>query len=236
MKVFASIALVLLLASCSPDGIAPAQQQFSVSGLSYKNGAGLPANPSNPEDFIGTLYSELLEEYELLNTKPATLPLLIQQCETLACINADFLALDDFSAYDPISVSDVQAYQNIDAADLRSHLSFGYSTAGKDLYVALADELTVLKANDGTYQEACQAIMTTEALIITTPNLTATERHAMLMATSIMRNAVYNDGRKRKRDRDWEWMTGHYAATADGALESSPQALLLSFVTDIYDN
>lgn len=236
MKVFASISLVLLLASCSPDGIAPALQELSASGLSHKNANALPANPSNPEDFIGTLYAELLQEYELLNTKPATLPLLIQQGETLAWANADFLALEDLAVYDPIGVADVQAYQNIDTADLRSHFSSGYSTVAKDLYVALAAELTAVKANDGTYQEACEAIMATEALIIAAPNLTATERHAMLMAASIMRNAVYDDGRKRKRDRDWEWMTGHYAATANGALESSPQALLLSFVTDIYDN
>ncbi|WP_330441505.1 hypothetical protein [Flavobacterium sp. C4GT6] len=236
MKVFTSLTLLLILAGCSPDGIAPAQQELSASGLSHKNAIALPANPSNPEDFIGTLYAELLQEYELLNTKPATLPLLIQQGETLAWANADFLAMEDLSAYDPISVADVQAYQNIDAADLRSHLSAGYSTVAKDLYVALAAELTAVKANDGTYQEACEAIMETEGLIIAAPNLMATERNAMLMAASIMRNAVYDDGRKRKRDRDWEWMTGHYAATANGALESSPQALLLSFVTDLYND
>lgn len=236
MKVFTSLTLLLILTGCSPEGIAPAQQELSASGLSHKNANALPANPSNPEDFIGTLYAELLQEYELLNTKPATLPLLIQQGETLAWANADFLALEDLAGYDPIGVADVQAYQNIDAADLRSHLSSGYSTVAKDLYVALVAELTAVKANDGTYQEACEAIMATEALIITATNLTATERHAMLMASSIMRNAVYEDGRKRKRDRDWEWMTGHYAATANSALESSPKALLLSLVTDIYDN
>lgn len=236
MKVFTSITLVVLLASCSPDGIAPAVQEFSTSGLSYKNGAGLPANPSNPEDFIGTLYAELLQDYELLNTKPATLPLLIQQGETLAWSNAEFLALEDLSAYDPISVADVQVYQHIEGEDLYSLFSSGYSTAAKDLYMTLADALAAVKANDGTYLEACEAIVAVEALIIAAPNLTATERHAMLATASIMRNAVYEDGRKRKRDRDWEWMTGHYAATANGAMVSSPQALLLSFVTDMYDN
>ena len=235
MKVFTSLTLLLILSGCSPDGIAPAQQELSPD-LLHKNAIALLANPSNPEDFIGTIYAELLQEYELLNTKPATLPLLIQQGETLAWANADFLALEDLSAYDPISVADVQAYQNINTADLRSHLSAGYSTAAKDLYVALAAELTAVKANDGTYQEACEAIIATEALIIAAPDLTATERHAMLMASSIMRNAIYDDGRKRKRDRDWEWMTGHYVATANGALESSPQALLLSFVTDLYND
>ncbi len=224
------------MVGCSPDGIAPAQQELSVSGLSYKNSAGLPANPSNPDDFMGTLYAELLQEYDLLNTKPATLPLLIQQGETLALANADFLALEDLLAYDPISVADVQAYQHIEWEELQSILSSGYSTAVKDLYITLANAVAAVKANEGTYQEACEAIITVEALIAANSNLTASERHAMFVTASIMRNAVYEDGRKRKRDRDWEWMTGHYAATANGALESSPQTLLLSFVTDIYDN
>lgn len=236
MKIIASTLFMLILAGCSPEDISenPSNNAIDATSHNYKKqGANVPTNPANPYDYTGTIYYQLIDEYYADNPSSSDLQQVISQVDTLAFQNAEFLELPDLSAYEDVSPADIHPYLNI-GQDIRQHLAPEYGVAAKELYAALCNELTSLKGADATYQEAYGAIVLAEQIIISSHSLNPQEREAMLTTLSILRNAYYHDGKKRRRDRDWEWMTGHVVATANAALDSKPQAIIVSLASDIY--
>ncbi len=231
MKVFASALLLLVLAGCSNENVSV--EPSAVSGLSKKNGTTLPGNPNNPNDYAGVIYSDLLDDYYGLNAGALTLQQVIDHGEALAFLNPGFLGLADIAAYDPVTAAQITPYLTKGQA-LESMLSPLFSLAARNMFITLSDQLTQLKLENGTYQEAYNIIFQTEAAIIAEPDISAGERSAILTTTSILRYALHHDGKRKRRDRDWEWMTTHLAATANAALESKPQAMMMSFATDVY--
>ena len=237
MKVFASTLLLLIMAGCSSDDVSEVLSADSSAASDHyykKQDIQAPENPANPQDYTGQIYFGLLEEYYKLDPTDLTLQQVISQGEALAFLNPDFLSLDGIESYEPVTVSDILPYQVIEGQDIRLHLAAGYGPAAREIYAMLNDELTQLKAKDATYQEVHEVIVETEANIISAQDISMPERTAMLVTTSVMRNALHHDGKRRRRDRDWEWMTGHVVATANASLESIPEAIIISFATDVY--
>ena len=231
MKVLASTLLLLVLAGCSSEDTSV--EPSAVSGLSKKNGTAFPGNANNPNDYAGIIYSDLLDDYYGLDAGTLTLQQVIEHGEALAFLNPGFLGLADIAAYDPVTVAQITPYLD-KGQELESLLSPSFSLAARNIFTTLGDQLTQIKLVNGTYQEAYNIIIQTEAEILAEPDISIGERSAMLTTTSILRYALHHDGKRKRRDRDWEWMTTHLAATTNAALESKPQAMMMSFATDVY--
>jgi len=235
MKLFTSTFLLVILAGCSPeDTISDASGNDENA---YKKKMALSAgNPSNNYDYTGVLYLELLESH-YKSTQPAlTLQQLIGHGEALASVNPGFLALDDFMAYQPISVADVMPYLTADGQDIENFLTDSFGPVAVTFIEEITTQLSLLKAADASYAQVHASMIEIEASITARQGLPDDERAALLITTSILRYALYHDGKRKRRDRDWEWMTGHIAATANAALDSKPQAILMSFSIDVYQD
>lgn len=237
MKVFASTLLLLIMAGCSSDDgsiVLSAENAITSEPYHKKNGAQSPANASNTYDYAGEIYFALLEEFYKLDHSAMTLQQVIVQGEALAFQNLAFQSLDGLETYEPIAAEAISPYQAIDGQAVSHHLSAGYSPKAKAIYSQLDNQLTLLKAKDAPYQEAHTALVEAEAIIAAEQDLSNEERSAMLTTASILRYALSHDGKRRRRDRDWEWMTGHVVATANASLQSVPEAIIVSFATDVY--
>ena len=234
MKALASTLILFYLAGCSPEE--SSREASTDTGLSYKMmHTEEPFNPENDNDTIGIIYSDLLDAYYLSPASDTTtLQQLIDYGEALAFLNTGFLALSGQGAYVPIDGQDVQPYLIVDPASFDDLLSPAYGEAAREFLINIAAELGNLKNKDAPYQEVYNYLVDAEAAIIDDPALIGQERNALLTTTSIIRNALYHDKKRKRRDRDWEWMTSNIAATANAAMESPQQAIIMSFATDVY--
>lgn len=234
MKALASTLILLtLLAGCSPES-SSVEENTSLEVISHKKSAAIPANLSNPMDSAGKVYIRLLDAYYETSPDMDDLTLIIDRGESIAFSDDGFLNLPDVSAYNPISISDLEPYLDVQGSDIRNLLSSAYSTTGKNYLKTLTLQLTQLKALDLTYDQAYISIVALESIIAKDITIQQFEADALLTTTSVLRYALYHDKKRKRRDRDWDWMTGNIAATANAAIESQPQALLASFATDIY--
>ena len=226
------IVLIYLLAACSPENN-DATQSPKPSAFTMKDGVTIPNNPYNSYDFVGATYTELLDGYYSTTANPTSLQQVILEGESLALQNAGFLALMNSEGYSPITVSQVQPYFQT-VGDVTDLLSTGYGGKSREIFTDISLSLASLKQSGANYQEVYNELAGIEAITMNNAEIPNAERAGILTTTSILRNALYHDTKRKRRDRDWEWMIGNIAATANAALESKADALLIAFATDVY--
>lgn len=230
MKALTSMLAVFTLAGCSTDALQPeatiAETPF------YKISVVDTTGYKNPYSNVGLLYQDMLDAYYLLPDDAPDLVQAIKRVEAVAFLNPDFVTLLNDAPYVPIGPDAITPYLTDGA--LIGLLSPEYSAHAARLLAAIAAQLDLLKAQDQPFQAVEAYFKDADAAIANDTVLATAEREALLTATAIVYNALDNDRKRKRRDRDWEWMTTHLAATANGALESVPQAIMLSIVTDVY--
>jgi len=236
MKTLASICILsVILTGCSPEG-ALIEPVADSPAFNAKKSSGLPINPDNSKDYTGAIYYRLLDAYYALPPTPRTLQQIISTGESLAFDDPGFVALSDYNFYQSLSVSDVEPYIFSEDQDIESLLSESYSPKARNLYTELTFELSKLKNEEATYEEATEYLIGFENSISQHPEVSDDEASAILVTTSMLRHAMYHDKKRKRRDRDWDWMTTSVAATANAALESEAQAITVFFATDVYEN
>jgi hypothetical protein len=226
------IFLICLLAACSPENTEVTQFSKQAS-FALKDGTALPNNPANTYDFIGIAYTNLLDNYYALSPNTSSLQQVITQGESLAFQNPGFLSLADSEGYTTVTVPQVQAYLQ-PQEDITELLSSGYGEKSRTIFMEIVQNLASLKQSEATYQQVYDMLASIEALTIGTAGISDMERAGILTTNTILRNALYHDTRRKRRDRDWEWMIGNIAATANEALDSKADAMMISFATDVY--
>lgn len=234
MKAITSlIVLLCIMAACSPDSTKE-ELSTSTQTFSRKNGSVEPNNPENANDHIGTVYQSLLDAYYNAPLYKPSLSQIIAQGETLALQNPGFLSLLNDEVYITPSQSEITPYLETQETEIANLLSSSYGTATQNLFTSIVGELNALKISDATYSQVYTSLIYYEDQAMTNPDIGEEELSGFLTTTAILRNALYHDGKRKRRDRDWEWMIGNIAATANSALESKPQAIMMSFATDVY--
>ena len=237
MKIFASLCLSLILTGCSQDSVVTEYAVETAAGTGYaKKGSGSPANPANGKDYTGLIYNRILDAYYALPASSRNLQQIITTGEQLAFADNGFLALNGVSSYQPISVSDVEAYTTIYGANIENYLSQSYGLAARETYSEITAELGMLKADKATYDEVYAYLITLEGEVLDNAAIPDDEASAILTTSSLLRYGLYNDKKRKRRDRDWDWMTGNIAATANAALNSEAEAITVSFATDVYQD
>lgn len=228
MKIIASTSIMLILAGCSPEQLPnDAVQAYNLphkgAGYSQKK-AAIPMN-------CGLTYNELLDGYYGSPLNAPTLTEILAIAHELAYSDSGFLLLSGSADYQNVSPDNVQPYTL--PKSLESLLSTGYSPASRALLLDMAAQISSLKEKDVPYQRVNAYLASVNDSTVLN-ELSDTERKALLITTSLLQSAYAHDGRRRRRDRDWRWMTGHFAATANAALESAPQAIITAFAADVY--
>ena len=233
-KILVSTLFLFLLAGCSPDE--PFREAPAETATAHKKSSQRePHNPSNRNDHVGLIYGQLLDAHYNIQTAGLNLGQLIDRGETLAFLNPGFVSLVGQSSYMPLKEADVQPYFPANQP-IETLLSTDYGPRATGILFEIASGLDELKGKDATYQEVYSYMLAIESSIVFDEEISQDEEDALLTTTSIIRTALHHDKKRRRRDRDWEWMTSNFAATANAALDSQPQAIMMSFATDVYSN
>ena len=227
-----SIILLCLLAACSPEDTISNPVANRPTGH-HKKFTSSPENPMNPHDHIGSIYGSLVDSYYNMPGQNPTLAQVISRGEALLMKDQAFLALLQNEPYIPVTAEEIYPYIEVES-DISALLDDRYGPKALELYQSLANSLGVLLESNAPYAEIRAALIAIEDLAIHAEELPEAERAAILTTTSVVRNALSKGGKPRRRDRDWEWMIGNIAATANAALESKPQAIMACFATDVY--
>lgn len=227
-----SIILLSLLAACSPEDTV-SEMQTNEQAAYLKKAAASPENPANPFDHIGSIYSTLLDSYYAIPEQNLTLEQVISQGQTILMQDKAFLTLLQNEPYVPITAEEIYPYLDVEG-DISVLLDQRYGPKAVEIYQSMTIALGTLLQADAPYGEIHAALIPIEDLAIEAEELPEAERAAILTTTSIVRNALSKGGKPRRRDRDWEWMIGNIAATANAALDSRPQAIMACFATDVY--
>lgn len=226
-----SIILLSLLAACSPEDTVSEMQTNEQAA--YLKKAASTENPTNPNDHIGSIYGTLLASYYAIPEQDLTLEQVISQGQTLLMQDKAFLTLLENEPYVPITAEEVYPYFDVEG-DIAVLLDQRYGPKAVEIYQSATNTLGTLLQADVPYGEIHTALIPIEDLAIDAKELPEAERVAILTTISIVRNALSKGGKPRRRDRDWEWMIGNIAATANAALDSRPQAIMACFATDVY--
>jgi len=233
MKTYLYQSLIFMsLCSCStdtPEVTAGAWEQ-NAARFAYKSGNS-PANPANPYDSTGILVDALLDDYHLLPEGKRSLAQVIELTESLGTAHEEFQALlpDNYQAPEAGIVAQILDNPNPDFT-----VGTDYSAKGKEHLRSIALELQILKLADAPYHDVLDYFIEIEGEILA-DNLSEQEKEALLITASALRYALYNDTKKPKRDRDWEWSTANVAATSSGSIENIPDAILLCVVSKVYE-
>jgi hypothetical protein len=236
MKIIASVCLLsLVLTGCSPESITAEGEMEISKGNSYaKKSTKFPANPSNEKDHTGLIYERILDAYYALPVSSRSLQQIILIGEQLAFADSAFTNLEGLPSYQSPTAPELEIYTTVFGQNIEVYLSDNYSTAAKQAYGEIVEELAKLKASNATYDEAYAFFITIEDQIVADAAIPDDDASAILITTSLLRYGLYHDKKRKRRDRDWDWMTGNIAATANAALESEVAAIMASFATDVY--
>lgn len=227
-----SIVLLSLMAACSPEDTV--SDMTTIEQAAYnKQGTVSKSNPANPYDHIGSIYSNLLDSYYAIPHQNLTLEQVISGGEALLMQDQAFLTLLKNEPYVPVTAEEIQPYLDVEG-NISALLDQRYGLEAVEIYQSVTNILEPLLEADAPYAEIRAALISIEDLAIEAEELPEDERAALLTTTSIVRNALSKGGKPRRRDRDWEWMIGNIAATANAALDSRPRAIMVCFATDVY--
>jgi hypothetical protein len=230
MKALTSILVMFTIVGCSTDELQP---DPTIEDTQFYKKSGLrTTDPKNPHAHVGVIYQDMLNAYYLLPDNAFNLQHVIDRAEAIALLNPDFVNLNDDAAYVSLSSDDIAPYLTDGA--LTELLTEEYSTHAVGILTEIASQLDILKAQNLPFQDVEAYFKEVDAAIVDDTTLEIEEQEALLITTSLICNAMDNDRKRKRRDRDWEWMTTHLAATANAALESVPQAIMMSLVTDVY--
>jgi len=236
MKTFASICLLsLIVTGCSPDAALTEPIATSASAYGKKASAG-PSNAANDKDYTGIIYYRILDAYYALPPDSRTLEDIISTGESLAFQDAGFLALTDLPLYQPLSVPDLEPYTTAQVQDIKILLSEEYGSRARNVFETITLELASLKNSDASYDEVYSYLVGVEQEVIEDALIPEVQASAILVTSSLLRYGMHHDKKRKRRDRDWDWMTTSIAATANAALESDAQAIVVSFATDVYQD
>ena len=230
MKALTSILVMFIVAGCSNDAFQP--EPITNNDDLYKKSGKNGKNRSNPHAQAGAVYQELLNEYYLLPKGSGDMGMVIARIDSIAAQNTEFALLNSASPYSPLSTADVAPYLN--GGELSELLSQDYSAHAADILMDVAVALEDMKAQDLPYQDVESYFRNLDSNIQDDPLLPDEEKEALFTTTTIICNALDNDRKRKRRDRDWEWMTTHLAGTANAAMESIPQAIMMSLAIDVY--
>jgi hypothetical protein len=231
-----SIFLMLLLASCSSDDEIVNEPVGHNKQIFKKSAAVEADNPANAYDGTGQIYRSLLDQYYAVAPGAQNIEDIISAAEGIAFMDSNFLELQEIEGYTPLSASVVVPYLSAASQDIAVLLDPRYGAKAVEAFENLVLELELLQQNDASLNDVYNAIRAIESSIMAESTITENERSAFLCSTSILRNALYHQGKRKRRDRDWEWMVGNIAATANYALKSQPEAITMGITTDVYLN
>ena len=226
--------IVLSLCSCTADLSEDVPSNIhETAGSAAKKSNDLAANPDNPYDYAGKICNDLLDEYHLAPSSSKTLSDVKLLVDSLAFAKYGFTALLPVN-YEVISHSTIEnAISNAEADFLPDLLAAGYSVQAQTYLLNIKAELALLKLADVRYSEVQSYLEEVEADILA-DSLMQGEEQALLVTVSILRYSLYNDTRRKRRDRDWEWSTGNLTATSTAAIDNVPDAIISGIVSKLY--
>lgn len=234
MKTVSAIIFLLYLSiACSPEGT-ESTKAGGINTVPLKEGVNMPNNPDNSQDYIGVIYTNLLDSYYQSAAANPSLQQVLSQGESFALLNPGFQSLVTSNGYSPVTISQIQPYLQGQSGDIAPLLVPDYSAGSVEILRSIANNLKELKQLDASYQKVYDSLLDVETATINETGISTAERYGILTTAAILRNALYHDTRRKRRDRDWEWMMPNVAATANLALESRAEAIIIAFATDVY--
>lgn len=228
MRNLSFIAVLLIGTACSTEAN---EESYAVQDhTTKKTGQSFDtvSNSSNPYDNIGETYLSMLDSYHAVQPEPGTSSEVVALLETIGG-NIGFITSD----YSPEPLLSIDTVQQLSINDLSLAISqSGLSGQAQSFLLNCITGLLELKQQDAAYEEAYAFLVNFESAV-SASDLSSVEKEILLSTLSIVRYDIYNASARKKKDRDWELSVGNFMATAYGARESLPNAIINAGISNI---
>mgnify|MGYP003609756203 CR=1 FL=1 len=200
------------------EGSPGSSQMLSAS---FKGQAELPHNTANPYDAYGNAHNDILALYERGAYQGQDIDSISTHVESIISANDGFggLELDQ-----GLQVSAPSITLILDAPMERAGTVIENSQMSTSAKASMAGFLNYifLHEKDG-YEEIYSHIVSYEAGVSGTADLSAADKEKMLVTASIVRHSLYRS--KKRKDKDWETSVGNIAGSAEGSMENPVSAV-----------
>jgi hypothetical protein len=196
--------LLCLLFSCSTDSDLNVSDIENAAAAKSVEALVLPENKSNPFDYRGKQYHEILTNYWKQNHFPNSIKdateqirFILSQFENDHFTNKSVIVFNDSIVESIMSDPDNNMIQIVQSSDLDSAAQTSIINFLQDL----------IYQRDQTFTVAYDYIISYEDTIIASNTLDDDEKETMLTMTSISRYSLYSEA--ERKDRDWDTSAGN---------------------------
>jgi hypothetical protein len=231
-KIYVFTALSALLISCSTESDLTGTEvtDTTIKGVALKAGIN-PGNSANPYDGAGRAYGEILDNYLDGNYNDTTVGQVYNRIIHVAAANGEFSRLQG-SPYIPQDITGISSIISAENSLQEILNGSGLSPAAQASLSGFVDDLLLHK--DTPFEDTYEFITGYEAGILANKVFTADDKRVLLTTASVERYAA--DGRKRRKDHDWELLVTGIAGTIEGAATDAPSAVITSLTVGISIN
>jgi hypothetical protein len=235
-KMYAWMLLSILWVSCSSDEKSLDTKPGSSEYL--RTSDTNPTNVLNPQDSVGMVYSELLNEYYSTEVKPASLDSLLVYLATLSDANPSFLHWKGSGYQVPNNAHITFTLQDPSASLSNSITQSGISEEAQNSLATFVDDLLILCEEEDDYTLIHEYITTYEDSIVTNGNFSTSEKELLLVTTSLLRHSTHAKKKRPKKNTDPEWalMVGNFTGAIEGASEDRASAIMYALAFGIAEN
>jgi len=219
----------LVIFACLDDDHAfprPAIYETNDLTTTQKNGLFIPSNETNPFDYAGQAYFNILDIYLNDNPAPSDIAEVKKRIGTLFATFFDSGLQQSPRQFTLPKLLDCPACEMDSALD-----SSSLSAAGRNGIKDFISEISQRESSE--FSDIYFHILNFESSVFDNPNLTTEDKRVLLSITSIVRYAFYFS--KGRDDQDWDVSVGNKAAVI-GTLESLEYGVYLSVVTAVCVN
>ena len=235
-KMFTWILLSILFVSCSSDEKSIDAATGSIEYLRTTDPD--PSNTANPQDSVGLVYSDLLNEYYNTEVKPASLDSLLVYLATLSDTNPKFLLWKGNSYQVPDNAHITSILQDPSASLSNSIAQSDISEEAQNSLTAFVDDLLLLCEEEEEYTLIHEFITSYEDSVITNGSYSTSEKQFILVTTSVLRYSTHAKKKRPKKNTDPEWalMVGNFTGAIEGASEDRASAIMYALAYGIAEN
>jgi hypothetical protein len=221
----------------SDSSIVPDTVNANTYLFSSKIGDVSPANPLNPFDIAGQVYTELYAAYYEDDSLVVDLSDVLNRVLLVSAQNESFVSLSTTShLIDTTTISSLLSEISCCSAEIIDN-SLATDEAALS-FQSFISTLVPFCDEEDDYTIIHSFITSYENIILESKIIPASDKQVVLISTSILRFSSYERKKRPKKNTDPEWdlMIGNIIGSVDGASTGIESAVLKSLTCGIVEN
>lgn len=205
---------------------------------SYRSSTDIAANESNPYDYSGRLFSEILNVYYNSDTLFTDIDGIVNQVERIAANHSEFESIKP-AFYQYPSKNRIEYFINHKYSCMDSVLdSTGLSSGAKISLTNFMNSYLLLDSSKVEFDSVYKFVIAHEDSIYKNPLLSEMDKKVILITTSIARYSAATKKKKPKKNTDpaWDFLICTLYGSAENAESSPAEAIALAVASGIAEN